>query len=163
MVGTCEKKITSNTWSALHADVISFVLSSAGTILLTLLGMSTKCDAAGTSQLQLSNWSSDDYLQLVTEKLTAFEREHRDLGIVLFSQVGTPALQDLLLPASLSLHHHAGFGGNQLEVQCLTCLYAYPAASCAAQMATACDTANCSTLQLWHFHFLTRQDGSQTL
>lgn len=68
------------------------MLSLAATILLTLMGVSTKCDAVGTSQLQLSNWSSADYLQLVTEKLTAFEREHRDLGIVLFSQVETPAL-----------------------------------------------------------------------
>ncbi|KAL3130926.1 hypothetical protein ABBQ38_000251 [Trebouxia sp. C0009 RCD-2024] len=69
---------------------------------------------AGTSQLQLSNWSSADYLQLVTEKLTAFEREHRDLGIVLFSQAleGIAQLDRVLsnFGGSALLCGHAGVG-----------------------------------------------------
>ena len=52
-----------------------------------MLGVSAGAGGEGTSQLQLNNWSRADYLQLVTEKLTAFEREHKDLGIVLFDQV----------------------------------------------------------------------------
>lgn len=38
-------------------------------------------------QMLLNYWSTSDYLQLVTEKVTAFEREQRGLNIVLFDQV----------------------------------------------------------------------------
>ena len=37
----------------------------------------------------LNHWSSSDYLQLVTEKVTAFEREQRELSVVPFGQVST--------------------------------------------------------------------------
>ena len=52
-----------------------------------MMGVSADLSGGDTSQLQLNSWSRADYLQLVTEKLTAFEREHKDLGIVLFGQV----------------------------------------------------------------------------
>lgn len=55
-----------------------------------MLAVSAGSGGEATSQLQLNTWSRADYLQLVTEKLTAFEREHRDLGIVLFGQVCSP-------------------------------------------------------------------------
>lgn len=56
-------------------------------LLYAMLAVSAGSGGEGTSQLQLNNWSRADYLQLVTEKMTAFEREHKDLGIVLFGQV----------------------------------------------------------------------------
>lgn len=40
-------------------------------------------------QALLTHWNSSDYLQLVTEKVTAFEREQRELSLVLFGQVST--------------------------------------------------------------------------
>ena len=45
--------------------------------------------SAGAEQALLNHWSSSDYLQLVTEKVTAFEREQRELRMVLFGQVST--------------------------------------------------------------------------
>lgn len=45
--------------------------------------------SAGAAQALLNHWSSSDYLQLVTEKVTAFEREQRELSMVLFGQVST--------------------------------------------------------------------------
>jgi hypothetical protein len=49
----------------------------------------------------LNHWSSSDYLQLVTEKVTAFEREQRELSVVLFGQVRTT------LTALLRIHDTA--------------------------------------------------------
>ncbi len=45
--------------------------------------------SAGAMQVLLNHWSSSDYLQLVTEKVTAFEREQRELSVVPFGQVST--------------------------------------------------------------------------
>ena len=39
------------------------------------------------AQPYMNNWSSTDYVQLVAEKVTAFEREHKELSLVLFDQV----------------------------------------------------------------------------
>lgn len=57
--------------------------------------------SAGAVQVLLNHWSNSDYLQLVTEKVTAFEREQRELSVVLFGQVSTTStavlsLQELL-------------------------------------------------------------------
>ncbi len=45
--------------------------------------------SAGAVKALLNHWSSSDYLQLVTEKVTAFEREQRELSMVPFGQVST--------------------------------------------------------------------------
>lgn len=66
-------------------------------LLNAVLAVSAGSGGEGTSQLQLNNWSMGDYLQLVTEKLTAFEREHRDLGVVLFGQVCARTSRDVCL------------------------------------------------------------------
>ena len=44
------------------------------------------------AQAKLNYWSSSDFKQLVSEKLTAYEREHHSLNIVLFDQVSLPSL-----------------------------------------------------------------------
>ena len=52
------------------------------------VGLAVSAGTTGhAAQLYMSNWSNADYLQLVTEKLTAFEREHTQLSMVLFDQV----------------------------------------------------------------------------
>ena len=44
-------------------------------------------ESKGAVQVLLNHWSKDDYLHLVAEKVTAFEREQKDLSMVLFGQV----------------------------------------------------------------------------
>ena len=53
--------------------------------------------SAGAVQVLLNYWSNSDYLQLVTEKVTAFEREQRELSVVLFGQVSTTSTAVLSL------------------------------------------------------------------
>ena len=83
------------------------------TILHAVLGVSAGSGTGATSHLQLSNWSNVDYLQLVTEKLTAFEREHKDLEIVLFGQVSTAAVHDVCLPTLLDAQLHFHLAADQ--------------------------------------------------
>ena len=45
----------------------------------------------------LSMWSKADFKQLVAEKMVAYEREHRELDIVLFDQVLIKPLCSMLL------------------------------------------------------------------
>ncbi|KAL0018230.1 hypothetical protein WJX79_009392, partial [Trebouxia sp. C0005] len=65
-------------------------LDLTGSIFATLGGPAAQLTAgkgsAGAAQALLNHWSSSDYLQLVTEKVTAFEREQRELSMVLFGQ-----------------------------------------------------------------------------
>ena len=56
----------------------------------TYAAQPSMCSGAGSReavQAQLQHWSFTDYLQLMTEKLTSYEREQKNLNIVLFGQV----------------------------------------------------------------------------
>ncbi|KAL0047749.1 hypothetical protein WJX82_010930, partial [Trebouxia sp. C0006] len=65
-------------------------LDLTGSVFATLGGPAAQLTAgkgsAGAMQVLLNHWSSSDYLQLVTEKVTAFEREQRELSVVPFGQ-----------------------------------------------------------------------------
>lgn len=84
--------------------------------------------SAGAVQALLTHWNSSDYLQLVTEKVTAFEREQRELSLVLFGQVsialtaldrcsfGTSCAQALCAGSepAITLHNDRQVGLQQL-------------------------------------------------
>ena len=74
---------------AVELRLPSFCNCSKTFIMIVIIVCMAGKGSAGAMQVLLNHWSSSDYLQLVTEKVTAFEREQRELSVVPFGQVST--------------------------------------------------------------------------